>query len=91
MVDGIPDAGLRGEVEHDVGRFRGKCAAQAIEIADVEFAGGKARLPLKQRRAVALQLHAVIAAEVVDSDDIPSAPEEFPRRVEAYESGKACD
>ena len=41
--------------------------------------------------AFVFQLHAVVVVEVVESGDIPPAPQELPRRVEADESGCACE
>ena len=91
VVDGIPDPRLGGEVEDYVRILRGKCAAQAFEIADVEFAGGEAALAFEQRRAVAFELYVIVVAEVVNADDLPPAAEKGSRSMKPDEASTPCN
>ena len=87
MGDGVAHTRLGGEMQHHVGRLPVEDESQRVQVADVVLVQAERELDC----ARTLQLDAVVVVEVVEAGNVPSAPQERLRRVEADEPGRACD
>ncbi|MCY1293874.1 hypothetical protein D9M70_431470 [compost metagenome] len=91
LLDGVPHAGLGGEVDDLFEGVAGEQVEQPLLVGDIqalEAEAGASRQPVEARL---LERHAVVVVEVVDADHLVAFRAQAQGRVEADETGGAGD
>ncbi len=87
----VSDARLGGQVNHFRHGLPGKRGSQCVQVGQVDPMEGEARVFLKQRQAVALELDAIVIVDAVDADHALAASQQISGHVKSDKAGSAGD